>query len=98
MSNKYPNSGALFYSQNRVHPNSPDLSGDISVDRTLLRQMLDETDEDDIKIRLSGWEKQGSKGPFFSLKVNTYKKPEQQPPQAPAQREIPPADDSDLPF
>jgi hypothetical protein len=74
--NKYPNSGALFYSQNRVHPNSPDLTGDISIDRSLLRQMLDETDEDSIKIRMSGWEKQGARGPFFSLKVNTYKKPD----------------------
>lgn len=92
--NKYPNSGALFYAQNRVHPNSPDLTGDISVDRTLLRQMLDETDEDDIKIRLSGWQKQGTRGPFFSLKVNTYKKPEEQAqPQAAL-----PVDDSDVPF
>lgn len=92
--NKYPNSGALFYAQNRVHPNSPDLTGDISVDRSLLRQMLDETDEDDIKIRLSGWEKQGARGPFFSLKVNTYKRPEgQAKPQAAL-----PVDDSDVPF
>ena len=92
--NKYPNSGALFYAQNRVHPNSPDLTGDISVDRTLLRQMLDETDEDDIKIRPSGWQKQGTRGPFFSLKVNTYKKPaEQAKPQAAL-----PVDDSDVPF
>jgi hypothetical protein len=92
--NKYPNSGALFYAQNRVHPNSPDLTGDISVDRTLLRQMLDETDEDDIKIRLSGWQKQGTRGPFFSLKVNTYKKPEERAqPQAAL-----PVDDSDVPF
>ena len=94
MNNKYPNSGALFYAQNRVHPNSPDLTGDISVDRTLLRQMLDETDEDDIKIRLSGWQKQGTRGPFFSLKVNTYKKPEEQ---AKPQAELP-VDDSDVPF
>lgn len=92
--NKYPNSGALFYSQNRVHPNSPDLTGDISVDRTLLRQMLDETDEDDIKIRLSGWQKQGTRGPFFSLKVNTYKKPEEPVKQQAAL----PVDDSDVPF
>lgn len=92
--NKYPNSGALFYAQNRVHPNSPDLTGDISVDRTLLRQMLDETDEDDIKIRLSGWQKQGTRGPFFSLKVNTYKKLEEQVQQQTSM----PVDDSDLPF
>lgn len=95
--NKYPNSGALFYAQNRIHPNSPDMTGDISVERSLLRQMLDETDEDSIKIRLSGWEKQGSRGPFFSLKVNTYKKPEESAP-PPRQQELPPVDDSDVPF
>jgi hypothetical protein len=55
--------------------------------------MLDETDEDEIKIRLSGWEKQGTRGPFFSLKVNTYKKPEEQ---APVRQQ--PVDDSDVPF
>lgn len=97
MSNQYPNSGALFYARNRVHQNSPDMSGDISVDRSLLRQMLDETDEDFIKIRLSAWEKQGRNGAFFSLKVNTYKKPEEQgaPPQ---QQATMPVDDSDVPF
>lgn len=95
MSNQYPNSGALFYARNRIHEKSPDMSGDISVDRSLLRQMLDETDEDSITIRLSAWEKQGRNGPFFSLKVNTYKKPEGQ---APQQQELPPVDDSDIPF
>lgn len=98
MSNKYPNSGVLFYARSRVHPNSPDLNGDISIERSLLRQMLEETDEDSIKIRLSGWEKQGSHGPFFSLKVNTYKKPEEQAPPPPKQQELPPVDDSDVPF
>lgn len=98
MTNKYPNSGVLFYARNRVHQNSPDLNGDISIERSLLRQMLDETDEDSIKIRLSGWEKQGNYGPFFSLKVNTYKKPEEQGPPPAQQRELPPIDDSDVPF
>jgi hypothetical protein len=73
------------------------MTGDISVERSLLRQMLDETDEDSIKIRLSGWEKQGSRGPFFSLKVNTYKKPEESAP-PPKQQELPPVDDDDIPF
>ena len=98
MSNKYPNSGVLFYAKNRVHQNSPDLNGDISIERSLLRQMLEETDEDSIKIRLSGWEKQGNYGAFLSLKVNTYKKPEEQSPPPSAQRELPPVDDSDVPF
>lgn len=98
MSNKYPNSGVLFYAKNRVNQNSPDLNGDISLERSLLRQMLEETDEDSIKIRLSGWEKQGNYGPFFSLRVNTYKKPEEQAPPTGTQRELPPVDNDDIPF
>lgn len=95
MSNQYPNSGALFYSRNRVHPNSPDLSGDISIDRSLLRQMLDETDEDEIKIKLSAWQKQGRNGDFFSLKVNTYKPPVEQ---APRPQAAATSDEDPLPF
>ena len=98
MSNKYPNSGVLFYARNRVHPNSPDLNGDLTIDRSLLRQMMEETDEDEIKIRISGWQKEGNYGPFFSLKINTYKKPEEQQQAMQPQKSLPPGDDSDLPF
>lgn len=96
MSNPYPNSGALFYAKNRVHPNSPDLTGDLSIDRSLLRKMLDETDEDDIKIRLSAWQKQGRNGDFFSIKVNTYKRPEETP--VPRSEPQAPVDEDDIPF
>lgn len=93
--NKYPNSGALFDAQNRVHPNSPDKSGDISVDKTHLQALMDETPEDFVKIKLSGWVKQSGKGEFLALKINTYKKPEV----APQAMHIPePLDDSDIPF
>lgn len=93
MSNKYPNSGRLNYSKNKVHPNSADLYGEIVLERAFLRQLLNETDEDDIPIKLSGWQKDGNYGPWFSIKVNTWK-PEQQEAK-PAQQQV---DDSDVPF
>jgi hypothetical protein len=91
----FPNSGRLNYSKQKINQSSPDLYGEIAIDRTLLRQMLSETDEDNIVIRLSGWEKNGNYGPWFSIKVNTWKKTE--PTLAP--QPAPAADDSDdVPF
>ena len=95
MSNTFPNSGRLNYSKQKINQSSPDLYGEIAIERGLLRQLLEETDEDNIVIRLSGWEKSGNYGPWFSIKVNTWKKTE--PPLT--KPEPPPVvDDQDLPF
>ena len=94
MTNKYPNSGRLNYSKRKIHPKSPDLYGDITLERSYLRTLLQETEGDDITIRLDAWQNDGQYGTFFQLKVNTWKKTE--PPvvvKAP-----PPADNSDVPF
>lgn len=102
MANKYPNSGILSEARTRVHPNSPHYNGDITIDKSLLNQMMEEQEGDEIKIRLSGWVKEGNYGPFISISVNTYKKdvPDQQPAATPkqAQLETLPVDDSDIPF
>jgi hypothetical protein len=95
MSNKYPNSGVLFYAKNKVHPKSPDLTGDITFERHFLRNLLNEIEGDEIKIRLSAWQKEGNYGPFFTMSVNTYKK-EEVP--APRQDAPPPANNEDIPF
>lgn len=95
MSSKYPNSGVLFYAKNKVHPKSPDLTGDITFERHFLRNLLNEIEGDEIKIRLSAWQKEGNYGPFFTMSVNTYKKEEVPPPRQDAP---PPADNSDVPF
>ena len=52
---KYPNSGALFATKTKFNPKSPDMDGSISVERSLLKQMIDESSEEDIVIKLSGW-------------------------------------------
>jgi hypothetical protein len=93
MSNKYPNSGRLNYSKRKIHPKSPDLYGDIVFERSYLRTLLQETEGDDILVRLDAWQNDGQYGTFFQLKVNTWKKTE---PAVEAPK--PPADDSDVPF
>ena len=72
--NKYPNSGRLNYAKNKVNPNSADIYGEIVFDRQYLRDLLNETDQDDIPVKLSGWQKEGNYGPWFAIRVNTYKK------------------------
>ena len=101
MATKFPNSGRLNYSQRKVHPKSPDLYGELVLERSYLRQLMEETDEDEITVKLDAWQNDGQYGTYFSLKVNTWKKPADgaappQPPQRPAAP--PPDDESDLPF
>ena len=100
---KYPNSGIISDAKTRIHPNSPDMNGDLTIDKSLLLQMMDEQDGDEVKIRLSGWRKDGNYGPFISLKVNTYKKPDEPAMQQKQLETLPDAnnasvDDSDVPF
>jgi hypothetical protein len=51
-----------------------------------------ETEGDSIQIRLSGWEKQGNYGPWFSIKINTWK---QEPTLSTPAPQIP---EGDIPF
>ena len=97
MDNKFPNSGRLNYSQRKVHPKSPDLYGQLVLERRYLKELLEATDEDDITIKLDAWQNDGQYGTYFSLKVNTWKKPDGNVATPPAKQE-PPADDQDLPF
>lgn len=97
MATKFPNSGRLNYSQRKVHPKSPDLYGELVLDRKFLKDLMEQTDEDDIPIKLDAWQNDGQYGTYFSLKVNTWKKQDgnsstSEPP-AP-----PPVDNSDVPF
>ncbi len=96
MATKFPNSGRLNYSQRKVHPKSPDLYGELVLDRKFLKDLMEQTDEDDIPIKLDAWQNDGQYGTYFSLKVNTYKKPDGNvaaPAPAPS-----PVNDEDIPF
>lgn len=98
MATKFPNSGRLNYSQRKVHPKSPDLYGELVLDRALIKSLLEATDEDEIVVKLDGWQNDGNYGTYFSLKVNTWKKPDgnvsTRQPEPPA----PPVEDQDVPF
>ena len=76
MSNKFPNSGRLNYSRNKVHPKSPDMYGELVLTSEFMKSLLEATDADDIPIKLDGWQNDGNYGTYFSLKVNTWKKPD----------------------
>ena len=97
MATKFPNSGRLNYSQRKVHPKSPDLYGELVLERSYLRTLMEETDEDEITVKLDAWQNDGQYGTYFSLKVNTWKKPDNvAPPPKPAA--MPVDDDDPLPF
>lgn len=100
MSNQYPNSGKLAHNKYKEQGDKkPDMTGEISMERSVLKKLLEETDEDDIVIKLSAWNMSGSYGPWMRLSWNNYK------PQQPAQQQRPqakqqaiPEDDQDIPF
>jgi len=70
--------------------------GEMSFDRSFLRTLLNEIEGDDIVIKLDAWQQDGNYGPWFSIKVNTYKKPEEAAPIP--QQPAPVLDEGDLPF
>ena len=89
----YTNTGALFPNQYKKD-RQPDMKGDITLERSLLKQLLSETDEDNIKIRLSAWKREGRSGEFLSLSYDAYRKPEETKAKPKPQDEDP----EDLPF
>lgn len=98
---EYPNSGKLSKNRYKDDTKKPDHVGQITMQRSALKQLMEEHDGDEIVIKLSGWDRKGDYGDFVSLKWNSYKKPEDggsySKPAAPA-RAAAPADDSDVPF
>lgn len=87
----YPNSGRLSLNQYKKDK-QPDYKGSITLERALIKQLLEEQD-DEITIKLSGWNRSGQYGDFISLAYDSYKKKEE----APA-KSAPPLDDSEIPF
>ena len=76
----FPNTGSLFSSTVRKSPKSPDFWGGVAVDRAYLKHLLEQTAEDHVVIKLSGWKKESKTGNrFLSLAVDTYVKPEGAP-------------------
>jgi hypothetical protein len=97
MVNKYPNSGLLNTNSYKNSEKQPDFKGSIKMNRTVLKQLMMETTEEDIEIKLSAWNMQGSRGPFMRLAWDSYKKPDQPKPQL-QPTAVAPEDNEDLPF
>jgi hypothetical protein len=101
MATQYPNSGRLSNNRYKDTPKKPDVVGEIVMQRSALKELLNEHDGDDIVIKLSGWNMDGQYGPWTRLSWNNYKPKTDgnvaKPAPAPQQRTIP-DDDSDVPF
>lgn len=89
------NTGVLFINDRKESERHPDWKGKVNIDGT--------------EYWLSGWKKQGQKGPFLSLSVGAPVESREKPPE-PAPRSAPrsttskyppsthPADDSEIPW
>jgi hypothetical protein len=78
---EYPNSGVLWTSAQKRNERSPDMYGDIAIEKDLLLELMDAAQgEASVKIKLDGWRKKDKNGnAMVSLKVNTFKKQDQAP-------------------
>lgn len=93
----YSNSGALFPNKWKKHDKAPDFKGDITLERSLIKQLLNDS-EDDVKIRLSGWNREGRNGSFVSLAYDSYQPKEEPKPEPRQAKQEEPIDDSEIPF
>jgi hypothetical protein len=90
--NQYPNSGKLSPNRFKDDPKKPDMVGEIIMQRSDLKNLLQEHSDDEVVIKLSGWTRQGNFGEFISLRWNNYKKKEETP------KPAAPVEDGDIPF
>jgi hypothetical protein len=72
----YPNSGLLFTSKQKRNEKSPDMYGDIKIEKDLILSMLEKAEgEEFITIKLEAWlKKDKNDNRMVSLKVDTYEK------------------------
>ena len=102
MSNQYPNSGKLSHNKYKAEGDKkPNWTGEITMERSALKELLGQHDGDDIIIKLSGWDMSGDYGPWMRLSWNNYKPQprEQINPYAKPKAPPPPEEDnSDVPF
>lgn len=100
---EYPNSGALFPRQKRTDK-APEWGGEIVMEKSLIKQLMQESEGDGVLIKISGWVRQGSRGEFISLKYDSFKpQPQERERQSsePTRRAPPPPafnDSDDIPF
>lgn len=89
---EYPNSGSLFRTKEKKHDKSPDMWGEVKFDKAYLLDLIENSTEQLVTVKLSGWTREGKSGKFLSLQVNTYK------PEENRTRQDAPQEDDDIPF
>lgn len=72
---EYPNSGALWPNKNKKSESHPGLRGTIKIERSLLKELMANTDDELIEIEISSWTKEFKGEKFLSLKVAKPFKP-----------------------
>ena len=74
----YPNRGTLWTNKFKKKEMQPDMTGDIKIELALMRELMDGAESDHVVIKLDAWLGKHTDGNRkVSLKVNTYKKPEE---------------------
>ena len=89
---EYPNTGALFRTKEKKHPQAPDMWGDIKFDKAFLLDLIENSTEQLVTVKLGAWTKEGKSGKFLSIQVDNFKKTEER-----VRQDAVPEDD-DLPF
>jgi len=72
---EYPNSGALWPNKNKKSEAHPNLRGTVKIERSLLKEMMANSDNELIEIEISCWTKEYKGGKYLSLKVGKPFKP-----------------------
>jgi hypothetical protein len=98
---QYPNSGKLSKNGYKQNPKQPDMTGQLMMDKSTLKALMEEQDGDEVLIKLSAWNMTGQFGEWLRLSWNNYKsdfKPQTQfaPPAKPAANDM--IEDKDIPF
>lgn len=91
--NEFPNTGALFRTKEKKHPQAPDMFGDIKFDKAFLLDLIENSTEQLVTVKLGAWTKEGKNGKFLSMKVDSYK-----PQPNNVRQDAAPTEEDDLPF
>jgi len=96
MANQFPNSGKLSPNKYKDNPKKPDMTGELVMTKDAIKELLAESPNDEVTIKLGAWKMQGANGEWVRLSWNNYK------PKAPVNPYVQPKqdtlDDSDIPF
>ena len=73
----YPNQGTMWHNAEKRHPKAPDFSGSMMFERDFLQQLVEESRNGEVEIKLDLWKekvntKTGERH-VLRTKVNTWK-------------------------